>query len=407
MTKAQRIEAYIKECFETNCINIKEFFSNICEGKAYDICWTDKNGKIDMEIVSYASELLGISIDDILTRNDEAQAKWWRRYPYVWHKKAFDEAYKRTFFGDGYDIMRLYEVIFDTKTDAPYPTRYDYQDVKKRLFNELKEIDKSLPGTYHEGAHLTNLMIDTDNFCEFEEIEEMTLSFIEMMKNAKALLLKAVHQDLTPEEAMEFNFLSTSLGVRDRYYVRGYLRYNDLVAIRDLYSEINEDNFDDYVIFRKADNFKPWCCVGFVKNRELVEKYLEVVPQAKGLMRQFADDVSQFYCTFVWSDAKPIEPDEIELEYGITYDEEEAPKERTSLYVQKTKEELNGADSISDSLRAYCRPAKLGGIPVKIAKNSAERSLKHITHLMKLIHHNNLVEWRISRQSLSGGGANE
>lgn len=37
MTKAQRIEAYIKECFETNCINIKEFFSNICEGKAYDI----------------------------------------------------------------------------------------------------------------------------------------------------------------------------------------------------------------------------------------------------------------------------------------------------------------------------------------------------------------------------------
>lgn len=407
MTKVQRIEAYIKECFDTYCINIKEFFSTTYEGKAYDICWTGKNGKIDMEIVSYASELLGMRVDDILTRNDEAQAKWWRKYPYIWHKKAFDQAYKRTFYGDGYDVMHLYEVIFDTKLDTPYPTRYDYQDITKRMLDELKEIDKSLPGTYHAGAHITNLMINTDNFCEFDEIEDMTLSFIEMIKNAKALLLKAVHQDLTPDEAREFNFLSTILGVRDRYYVHGYLHYNDLVAIRDLYAEINEDNFDEYVIFRKADHFKPWCCIGFVKNRDLVEKYLEAVPQAKGLMRQFTDDVSQFYCTFVWSDAKTIEPDEIEIEYGIDYDEEEARKERTSLYVQKTKDELNGADLISDSLREYCRPAKLGGIPVKITRSSAERSLKHITRLMKLVHHNNFIDWRISRQSLSGGGASE
>lgn len=405
MTKAQRIEAYIKECFETNSINIKEFFSNICDGEANDICWTDNKGKININVVSYASELLGISVDDILTRSDEARAKWGRKYPFVWKKRAFDHAYKKTFYGKGFDTMRLFEAIFDTKLEEPYPTRYDYQDVTRRLIEQLKEIDKSLPGTYHKGADLTNLVIDTENFCDFSDIEEMTLSFIEMIQNAKKLFVKAIHQDLDANEIMEYNFLTSVLGVRDRYYVRGYLRYNELVAARELYSEVNEDNFEEYIIFRKADTFRPWCCVGFIENRELVEKFLAAVPSAKGLMRQFADSVSQFYCSFIWSDAAPVEPDEVELEYGINYDDEEAPRQHTSLYVPKTPEELNGADAISEKLRSYCRPAKLGGISVKVTKNSAERSLKHITTLMKLVHHNNYIDWQLSEQS--GGGTNE
>ena len=405
MTKAQRIEEYIKECFDTNSINIQEFFSNICDGETYDICWTDEKGKIDMDVVNYASELLGISVEDILTRNDDARGKWGRKYPYVWHKRSFDHAYKKTFYGKGYDAMRMYEAIFDTKLDAPYPTRYNYPDVIDRLIDQLKEIDKSLPGTFHPDAELTNMVIDTDNFCEFGDIKETTLSFIDMLTNAKALFLKAVHQGLTQDEIMEYNFLTTVLGIRDRYYVRGYLRYNELMIARELYSEINEDNFDEYVVFRKADLFKPWCCVGFIKNRELVEKYLKVFPRAKGLMRQFADSVSQFYCSFVWSDAQPEELDEIDLMYGITEVDENAPKQRTYLYVPKTKEELNGADEISATLRSYCRPAKLGGIAIKSVVESTAHSVKHITYLMNKVHHNNFVDWRLSEQS--GGTDNE
>lgn len=405
MTTAQRIEEYIKECFDTNSLNIHEFFSCIIDGETNDICWTDDKGKIDMDIVNYASELLGISVEDILTRSDDARARWGRKYPYVWKKRAFDHAYKRTFYGNAYDTMRLYEAIFDTKFDVPYPTRYNYPDVINRLVEQLKDIDKSLPGTFHPNADLTDMVINTENFCEFDEIEEMTLSFIDMLTNAKSLFLKAVHQGLTEDEISEYNFLTTVLGIRDRYYVRGYLRYNELITVRDLYSEINADNFNEYVVFRKAELFRPWCCTGFIKNRELVEKYLEVFPAAKGLMRQFADSVSQFYCSFVWSDAQPEELDEIDLMYGITEVDENAPKQRTYLYVPKTKEELNGADEISDTLRAYCRPAKLGGIAIKSVVESTAQSVKHITYLMNKVHHNNFVDWRLSE--LSGGGDDE
>ena len=405
MTKAQRIEAYIKECFETNNINIKEFFSYFDDGESSDICWTEEKGKRNMNAVNYASELLGITVDDILTRSDEARAKWGKKYPFVWKKRAFDHAYKRTFYGKGYDTMRMYEAIFDTKLDVPYPTRYNYQDVINRLIEQLKEIDKSLPGTFHPDAELLDMVIDTENFCEFEEIEETTLSFIDMLTNAKALFLKAVHQGLTAEEIMEYNFLTTVLGTRDRYYVRGYLRYNELMAVKELYAEINEDNFAEYVVFRKAELFKPWCCTGFIENRVLVEKYLVAFPAAKGLMRQFADRVSQFYCSFIWSDAKPEEPDEVEIEFGLVDVDENAPKQRSYLYVPKTKEELNGADEISDTLRSYCRPAKLGGIAIKSVVESTAQSVKHITYLMNKVHHNNFIDWHLSEQS--GGGNDE
>ena len=65
MTKAQRIEEYIKECFETYGVPIEEFFSYQDEDGYEDFDWTDGKGKINMKAVNYASELLGISVDEI------------------------------------------------------------------------------------------------------------------------------------------------------------------------------------------------------------------------------------------------------------------------------------------------------------------------------------------------------
>ena len=410
MTKAQLIEEYIKECFETYGVPIEEFFSYQDEDGYEDIDWTDGKGKINMKAVNYASELLGISVDEILTRSDEAMAKWWKKYPYLWHRKAFEYSYARTFYGKGYDDMRLLEAIFDTKLEQPYPTRFDYDDVVRRMIKQLKELNISIPGAYHEGATITKLYIDTENFCEYEDIELMTNSFVDMVIVARDLCLKAIHSELNQEEIQEYNFLTTVLGTRDRYYVRGYLRYNELMKVRELYADISEENFDEYIIFRKADTFHPWCCAGFVNNRMLVEKYLKVVPQAKGRMRQFADKVSQFFCSFIWSDAKEMEPDEldeIEAAFGIEEEFTERPKERTTIFVPKNNEELNGADKVSEMLRSYCRPSKLGGIAIKTSPSSAERSLKHITTLLNVVHHNNFIDWCASTLGTVGGGADE
>jgi len=405
MTKAQRIEEYIKECFKTYCIDITEFFSVVIDDEVQDICWTESNGKINMKAVQYASELLGISVDDILARNNDAMAKWWQKYPYLWHLHAYNHAYESTFYGKGYESIKLVEAIFDTKLDQPYPSRYDIKDIARRLDNELKEIDKSLPGTYHKGAHITNLSVTTDNFFEFDEIEEMTESFINIINAFKSLTLKALNDELAQDEIYEFNFLSTVLGFRDRFYVKGFLRYNDLVFAKAIYADVTEQNFDDYFVFRKEFAFRPWCCTGFINNRALVEKYLSVIPTAKAEMRQFSELVSQFYCSFIWSDAELIEPDP-ETEAFFGKDEFDEPiKQRTTLYIPKNTEEYGNGAEYANVLIEYCRPAKLGGIPVKTPTNSRVQLFEHFPFMMQHTFANTFQDWCSSHST--GGDANE
>ncbi len=40
--------------------------------------------------------------------------------------------------------------------------RYDYRAVKERLVKQLKDMDKLIPGTYHDGAHFIKLIISTE-----------------------------------------------------------------------------------------------------------------------------------------------------------------------------------------------------------------------------------------------------
>jgi len=405
MTKAQRIEAYIKECFDTYSINMKEYFSVMLDGETHDIVWVDKKGKIDMRIVEYVSEILGLNVEDILTRNDNAVAKWWKKYPYLWHLKAYNYAYDSTFFGKGYADMKLFEAIFDTKLDYPYPSRYDIKDIAHRLDQELREIDKSLPGTYHEGAQITNLSVTTDNFCDFDEIEEMTESYITMICNFKVLVLRALKEELSQDEICELNFLSTILGFRDRFYTKGFLRYNELISMRDIFCDVTEENFDDYFVLRKALNFRPWCCLNFVSNKSLVERYLSVLPCAKSEMRRFSVQVSQFFCSFIWSDAELVEPDPEIADYFDDEDLEEPIKQRTTLYIPKTKEEFGNGDEYAKLLIEYSRPVKLGGIQVRTPAEMAERSVLHIQTMMKRTFANDFHTWCAIHST--GGGANE
>lgn len=408
MTKAQRIEEYIRDCFKTYSIDIGEFFSEVTgDEKAQDICRTDGKGKIDMRTVQYASELLGISVEDILALNDEAAAKWWRKYPYLWHLHSYNYAYEKSFFGKGYDSMKLLEAIFDTKLGGPYPPRYNLKDVANRLEITLQEIDKSLPGTYHKDASITNLKITTDNFIEFEHIEEMTESFVDMIQALKSLTLKALKDELTQDEIYEFNFLSTVLGFRDRFYVKGFLRYNDLLFAKSVYSDVTEDNFNDYFVFRKAYDFKPWHCTGFANNRALVERFLSVMPSAKAEMRQFSELASQFFCSFIWSDAEFEEPDPELAEFFDEDEPQEPVRQRTTLFVPKTEEEYGDGKKYAEALIEYCRPAKLGGIHVKAPGEcmATAQLIEHFNFMMQRNFANDFSAWCESHSS--GGNADE
>ena len=415
MADAKKIEEFIKECFADFGLNLAEyFFYDFDDGEWTEMQWADESGKLHPKIVPFAGEILGISEKDIYNCNEEAILTWLKKYPYFQYLNPFAAAYERTYFnGNAYDKRRLYEVLFDEKIETPCPTRFDYRDIKNRLINQLKDLNESIPGTYHERAQITKLQISTDNFCHFSEITEMVNSFISMIEKAISLFLKAVKEDLNDEEIHEYNFLVSVLGLRDRYFAKGYLYYSGLIKARELYAPLNEDNFRNSIIFKRGMNFKPWRCAEFIDDKELVKRYLTAMPEAKGPMREFAISATQFECLFIRSDAQPIQfsPEE-EAEMAYT-DEmlgeepiplEERAKEPIIMYVPKTDEELAGDDAAAKKLVSYCRPLRLGGLESKMPVVSSTESIAHIQFLLGKIKSNNFIDRNVADLEISGGG---
>lgn len=419
MIKAQKVERYIKECFDELSINYKEYFYYDYEdnGNYEDIYWIDESGNINMDAVAHASKILGISVADILSTNEGALLKWLKKYRYFWDIKPFYMAYKKSLCDDSFDTCRLMEVVFDIEDEVNYNSCFNYEDITKRLIMQLRDIDKLLPGTFHHGAQIMNLHIETSRFCRFDNIKEMTESYICMVNTVTNLFLKAIQSELTENEVQEYNLLVSALGLRDPYYTKGYLYYDGLVKAKDTYRTVTSENFNEFVIMKHWKNFQPWRCANFINDRELVERYLSVVPQAKAEMSKYAMSISHFVCDFVWSDAKAmVDSPEIEALCDSIYEIvgeapvpiKERPKEHTTLYVKKTVEELFGDDVTAKKITEYCRPEKLGGIPVKaflsMSDFSMTNSIKRITALLGKISSNNFVQSIVDEANTSRGG---
>ncbi len=419
MTKAQRIEEYIKDCFEAFHLNYKEYYYfEFEEGNPEEILWADEKGKISVSAVEHASEILGISTENILACSKEARMKWLRKYPFFWCVPGYEYSYEKSFYAPGFEKLRLIERIFDSDLHEQYPVRFDYDDVVRRMIEKLKLQECVEPGSYHEGASIQQLQISTENFCSYDRIEEMTTSFIEMVKTATHLFFKALSEELCATEVEEYNLLVSVLGLRDKYYTRGYLYYNQLLKVKDFYKDLNEETFSGAIIFKHALNFKPWRYSEFICNKELVQSYLDVMPQAKAIMREYAMEVSRFNCVFVWSDAKPItfSPEEEKMlsDFNEIVGEEDIPveqraRERSFVNIDKTPEELNGEEKTAETIISYCRPVKLGGLMVKMphVDNDPLAMFKHINTLLGKVEHNNYIERIIDRNDNSGGASDE
>lgn len=356
------IQNYVEDYCQTYSLNYDCYFDFYNEktnsGKKVPFV---KNGKINIELIKYASMVLGISFTDIVTKNKDAFMKWYNKYSFFKYKPLYDYEFIKSYYGDGYDEARMLEVIFNQP--IPKPVKYDYQNVVERLYSSLKEVNRYLPGTYHEGATITNLYISTDNLFHFEDIGKMMKSYFEMLNRFEILFFKSLKEDLLEEEINEYNFLASFFVVKDTVSNK-QLYYQILVELRDVYLA---EGSEDLLAFVKLDHnstFEPWRCAEFIMNKEYVQKFVDYYPFAKNKLNEFANMVQNFKCFYAWSDSKPIQFEDENLwgESNSIVPIEECAKEPSPYYVPKTHEEMSGDEIFISYLQQLASPPKLGGI---------------------------------------------
>lgn len=423
MTRNEKIETFILTCFDEFCLNTADYFGYTdSKGKA-SIVPLVKEGKLNKDAVLFASRILGISVKDIMACNYDAMLRWRDKYAYFTHYKALNKAYEKNFYGPRYAEAKLREAITGKKQRMPIPS--SMLTIKGRLVEQLKALDEHLPGTYHEGAEITDLKISFQKLCHYDGIGAFIESYLQMIGRAGELFFRALETDLGEDEIYEYNHLVTVLGIQDFVCAQlGNLYYDNLLSCREIYRQENLPNFYDYITLSSMRSFSPWCCVEFSEDRDLVQRYINYHPYHKFVMRDFAMTVLNFKCDFLWSDAelKQLYDDEwLSKEDYESITGEPAPEtnwipERTEVYVPKTAEELEGKEVYARRLLELGGPEKMGGIiyPPYRNKPVPENDAKRILSRMYIIRSSNFIEWRkqisginVVPEDESGGGSDE
>lgn len=379
MKSIKKIEQFIREAFNIYMLDYDIFFGVYDEEKAE---YTHSipiviDGKLNMGVVEKVALILGIEKEDIFNMNEAAVWVWREKYDYFSDVIALQEMYERTLYPDQYkySTMKLFEAITGERHNIK--NKYDMSDIMKRLNDIIVETDKNIPGTLHVDAKKRFITYATNNFFECDYIEETLTSFIELVNTAERLFHKAIESELTAQEIKEYNFIVSALGIIGRSYPTDFLFYDNLRRLKKYYMCDNFNNFSSYVKLTHIDTFQPWRCKQFVSDKALVQKYVNVVPTAKKVMREYAMDALNFKIEFVWSDdiKETITMDDVkeakyerdrnkEFQYISMAENKEYPFEITTIYVPKTSEEAEDANIYAEKLRVLSGPVKLGGVKV-------------------------------------------
>lgn len=397
MKKSQKVEQFIMDCFRELCLDYDEYFSYIGkDGEKHRIPLC-VDGKLDKEAVKLASRILGISVKDLMSCKHDAYIKWLEKFDYLSCYRMLNTAYDRTIYSRRYDEIKLKEAIFGVT--LPKPVKYDLRQIQQRLTEKLKELDVSLPGTYHEGAEIQDLKIGISNFCHYPKMEKLIDSYLQMIERAGELFFKALEEDLGEEEINEYNIIVSVIGIKDFVCpVKGNLYYDNLVRCRDIYKRENLPNFYDYITFSPSRSPVPWRCAEFVENKDLVQRYINYHPNDKRYMREFAMQTKQFKCDFVWSDAKPVQLDDDDDMFGDDFDDifgkpTKPALERTVVFVPKTPEELGDNEKYADILLQLCGSEKMGGIVLPPYRNKVDGEIQRIMSRIPLLVGTQYATW--------------
>ena len=368
MRQIEEIDELIKEFMNWYELPYSEFFGEISDNGEFVEKRIVDDGIINEELLEKAAKILGVDKQDLVSLNEGMIERWNKKYPFFRCKHEFEEAYERSFRKR--DRKARIAVTINNMLEGPQD-RYDMNDVMHRVVMQLQEIDKVMPGTYHKNAEPIDITIYYSNFCHYHEMETLLSSFFNMFENFETLFYAALEHDLRNEQIMEYNFLVSVLGIKDIAYPKGYLYYDRLVKCRELFKKEKQENIFGYIRLETRRNFAPWRCAEFVNDSELVQKYVNLFPFAKNEMREFAMSVLKFKCDFAWSDAKPMmftpEDEEAIREIDELLDQEslsleERAKERTVVYVDKNKKELQKDEKYAKKLKKLSSPARIGGV---------------------------------------------
>lgn len=352
------------------------------------------------------SELFGLTYEEILNTTDEGMNKWYNKYEFFLYLPKFRGACLRSTLGEGFAEVHLLKAIFGEKVkDMPYPERYDEDEIKERVIDTLKAMDKIMPGVYHPFAEMNSFKYETDQFCSFPDIGRLVRSLLEMISRAKELFFKAQKEDLEENEILEYNFLVTVLGLNDVASTHN-LYYRNVVALRNVHREENYKDFYSYVRLRSLCWLYPWRAKEFVDDLELAQAYINEYAIMFNEFSEFAKKVGKFSCSFVWAD-EPFIKDDFSTEFPFAdindpkvqaikeaFERDSKPyQKRTHIYIDKTSEELDGDEEYIEKYLRIVGSPKQGGItmpkrelPIRHWNNSFikadfSRSLKHIEAL--------------------------
>ena len=322
--------------------------------------------EINMELVGYAADILGVTEHELLEMNGAGIDKWHKKYLLVKYWENMRRSSNESYLKDANPEERLLSAVFSFETGDLYVTWYDLKQLEERTRVLLEA-----KGMMHRDESIENFHAHTVYICHCNRITELLDSFFEMVERGKELFFKALQQELTEDEICEYNLIVSYTGIRDKFYNLHGLYYRYLKLFRSIYLAEGKTDFFDYVELWKDSLFQPWRFAEIIEDQRRMEKYLSYVPGARMPMWIFAMEGLRFECSFTWSDAPIYREEENEgfmQEHTAIWgkiNEEYGGKVPTVVYVQKTVHELGEDKPYFEKLAAIAGPVEKWGTTVQ------------------------------------------
>lgn len=369
---ANDIEDFVRDLFHWLYIDCAHCVGYASPDDEYDFSPNpiEKHGKLQKKTLAKAAKSLGLPIEALMQLDGQEISSWMTKYPYFKLRSEFEKELEKLRYGPRLAEHRLLKAILGDQihNHDVLPVQYNYRSVYQRLFELLRQMDKEVPGTFHEGAAMQGLRIRTAQFCHFSKIKELCDSYLEMVKRENELFQAALTNELSENEISEFNRLASVLELEDRYDPDQYLYYDRLVKYRGVYQAEGVVEIGDTVRLSPFGSFAPYRCAEFLDDIETVQKFVNLYPSMKKDMREFAMAVSKFQFRFKWSDAAPAQPETVELPgLGMTVEvgpDPFNPPDETVIFVPKTDEELGTDKEYVERLKAVSSSTSIGGLRV-------------------------------------------
>lgn len=214
MSKIEKVTSYVLDLFELYHMNTYGFLEDYDDELEESVeVPLFRFGEMDEETLQKLSVNFGITKDEILNTDEDAAKRYWNKYPFFrlfrdylaqweWYQQFKDP------MPSAEDL--LLNAIFTENEGYPVRVRYNMSSVKERLINQLKEIDKYMPGTYHAGAEITDLKVATQTLFTFPQCTEMLRTFLDITDRIQELFFRAIKEELLAPQKVEYE---------DRYIV--------------------------------------------------------------------------------------------------------------------------------------------------------------------------------------------